>query len=80
MTVRQIDDQRYERLKTRARLRGVSVEALVREAIHAVAELTPEERRELVRRMQTAGEAAKVPGVAQTPGWVLIREDRDDGH
>lgn len=80
MTVRQIDDRRYEQLKTRARLKGVSVEALARDAIHEIAELTPEEKRALVQRMHQAGERAKVSGVAQTAGWQLVREDRDGDH
>jgi plasmid stability protein len=80
MTVRQIDEQRYEQLRTRARMRGVSAELLAREAIHDAAQLTVDEKRALVREMQAKGEQAKVPGVEQTPGWVLIREDRDLDH
>lgn len=80
MTVRQIDDSRYEKLRQRARLRGVSAEALAREAIHDAAELNADEKRALVREMLAAGERAKVPGVKQTPGWELIREDRDHDH
>ena len=75
--VRQLDDAAIERLKVRAREKNTSVEALAREAIHRAAELNVDEKRALVRKMQEAGERAKVPGVAQTPGWVLIREDRD---
>jgi len=75
--VRQLDDAAIERLKRRAREKNISVEALAREAIHKAAELGIEEKRAIVRRMQAAGERAKIPGVAQTPGWVLIREDRD---
>jgi hypothetical protein len=53
---------------------------LAREAIHKAAELTVEEKLALVRKMQEAGERAKLPGAEQTPGWILIREDRDHGH
>lgn len=75
--VRQLDDATIARLKIRARERKTSVEALAREAISKAAELTVEEKLALVRRMQAWGERAKVPGVEQTPGWKLIREDRD---
>ncbi len=80
IVVRQLDDAKLARLKDRARLQKTSVEALAREAIHQAAELTAEEKLALVRRMQEAGERAKVPGAKQTPSWVLIREDRDHGH
>lgn len=80
MVVRQLDDAKLERLKHRARLQKTSAEALAREAIHKAAELTVEEKLTLVGKMQEAGERAKIPGAEQTPGWVLIREDRDHGH
>jgi plasmid stability protein len=80
MVVRQLDDAKLERLKQRAKLQKTSAEALAREAIHKAAELTVAEKLALVRKMQEAGERAKVQGVQQTPGWVLIREDRDHGH
>jgi len=80
MLVRQLDDAAVERLKARARAGKTSVEALAREAIHKAAQLTVEEKLELVRKMQDAGERAKVPGAEQTPGWLLIREDRDHDH
>ena len=75
--VRQLDDATIARLKVRARERKTSVEALAREAIRKAAELTVEEKRAIVRRMQEITERAKVPGVPQTPGVDLIREDRD---
>jgi plasmid stability protein len=77
MLVRQLDDAAIERLKARAREKGTSVEALAREAIHRAAELGVSEKMAIVRRMQEAGERAKRPGMRQTPGWVLVREDRD---
>lgn len=80
LLVRQLDDAAIARLKARARARKTSVEALAREAIQKAAELTVEEKLVLVRKMQEAGERAKIPGVTQTPGWILIREDRDHGH
>lgn len=48
MTVRQIDDARYEQLRRRAKLLGVSAEALAREAIHSAAKLTAEEKLQIV--------------------------------
>jgi len=78
MTVRQIDDTRYEQLRTRARLRGVSAEALAREAIHQAAQLTVEEKLEIVREMQEWSRRAQIPGARQTLGIDLIREGRDE--
>lgn len=77
LLVRQLDEADIARLRTRASARKTSVEALAREAIRAAAKLTVEEKLELVRNMQASFEKAKVPGVPQTPGWMLIREDRD---
>lgn len=78
MTVRQIDDARYEQLRTRARLRGVSAEALAREAIHQAAQLTVAEKLEIVREMQDWSRRAQIPGAPQTLGVDLIREGRDE--
>jgi plasmid stability protein len=75
--VRQLDDAAILRLKIRAREKNMSVEALAREALHKAAELSVEEKLAMVRKMQAAGERAKIAGADQTPGWVLIREDRD---
>ena len=75
--VRQLDDAAIERLKARARERKTSVEALAREAIHKSAALSGEEKVALARQMIELTERAKVPGVVQTPGVDLIREDRD---
>ena len=80
MTVRQIDEARYEQLRTRARLRGVSAESLAREAIHQAAQLSAEEKQSLVKEMWAKFDTARTPGAVQTPGWVLIREDRDHDH
>ena len=75
--IRQLDDQTIARLKIRARERKMSVEALAREAISEAARLTVEEKLALVRAMQAWSEAAKSPGVRQTPGIDLIRQDRE---
>ena len=78
--VRQLDDSVIARLKDRARERKTSVEALARQAITTAAELSVEEKLAVVRKMQEWSSTAIIPGVNQTPGWVLIREDRDHDH
>lgn len=78
--VRQLDDATLTRLKIRAQERKTSVEALAREAITQAATLTVEEKLAIVRRMQAITGRAKVPGVPQTLGVDLIREDRDRDH
>lgn len=75
--VRQLDDAAVQRLKSRARELNTSVEALARDAIHKAAEFSVDEKRALLAQMRAAGERARVPGARQTPGWQLIREDRD---
>lgn len=81
ITIRKLDDEKLARLKARARAERTSVEALAREAIHeAASRLSVDEKLALVRRMQERSRRAMVPGVRQTPGWELIREDRDHGH
>ena len=75
--VRQLDDSTITRLKIVARERKTSVEALAREAINAAAKLTVDEKLAIVRNMQAITERAKVPGMPQTPGVDLIREDRE---
>lgn len=76
--VRQLDDAAIARLKARARAQGTSVEALARAAIEQAARLTVEEKLALSRRLRAETSALMVPGVEQTPGWVLIRESRDE--
>ena len=76
--VRQLDDATIEKLKTLARERKTSVEALARDAITGIAgRPTVAEKMEIVRQLQAWSERTKVPGVKQTPGVELIREDRD---
>ena len=76
--VRQLDDRAVALLKKRAKLHGTSVEALAREAIHRCATaLSGEEKLALARQMQSEVSELIVPGAIQTPGWKLIREDRD---
>ncbi len=77
LLVRQLDDATITRLKIVARERRTSVEALARQAIADAAKLTLDEKLAIVSRMQAITNRARVPGVAQTPGVDLIREDRD---
>ena len=60
--------------------RETAVDPINLEARRSDARLTVEEKLAFVARMQEANERLKVPGVKQTPGWVLIREDRDLDH
>ena len=81
MTVRQLDDALLSRLKARAKAQRTSAEALAREAIHQAADrLTPDEKQAQVRKAWAKFEEARVHLAEQTPGWELIREDRDRDH
>jgi plasmid stability protein len=81
MTIRRLDDAKLARLKARAKAERTSTEALAREAIHqAAGGLSVDEKLALVKQMQDRSRKAMVPGVKQSPGWALIREDRDHGH
>jgi plasmid stability protein len=80
MLIRQLDDAAIARLKRRAKERGMSAEALAREAIHKAAELGVSEKQALVKAMQAKFRDAMVPGASQMSGVELIREDRDFGH
>ena len=70
--VRNLDDQVVRTLKTRAELRGCSLEQELRRILTEAARLTPEEKVALIRRAQ----AMTPPGVPQTDSAELIREDR----
>lgn len=54
------------------------MEAEARDALARGAQLTGDEKMAIVLAIQAETENLKVPGVAQTPGWVLIREGRDE--
>ncbi len=75
--IRNLPEQAVEVHRRRARARGRSLEAELREVISERSRLNPEERVAFARAMQARSRAAMVPGVPQTPGSVLIREDRD---
>jgi plasmid stability protein len=78
--IRQLDDAAIERLKARARARNMSLEALAREAIHKAAELSVEDKLELIRQSHEWSRKARVPGRQAPLGIDLIREDRDRDH
>ncbi len=71
--VRNLDEQVVRTLKTKAELRGCSLEQELREILTEAARLTPEERVALIRRAH----AMTPPGVPQRDSADLIREDRD---
>ncbi len=77
LLLRNVDDSLIETLKRRASAAGTSMEAEARAAMARGAQLTSDEKLAMLRRLQAEFEAAKVPGVVQTPGWELIRDDRD---
>lgn len=78
LLIRQLDDEKLERLKSRARERKMSTEALARETLHKAAELSVAEKLEIVDRMRARIQAARVPGTTLTPSLELIRETRND--
>lgn len=77
LLIRQIDADDMARLKVRAKVNRTSVEALAREAVQRAAKLTGEEKVALARKAPAETAKLMIPGVDQTPGWVLIRQSRD---
>ena len=80
LLVRQLDDDALARLRIRARAERTSVEALARQALHAAAKLTVDEKLALVHEMQEWSRRVRNPNVHQSLGLDLIREDRDRDH
>lgn len=78
LLIRNVDDSLIETLKQRASVAGRSMEAEARDALARGTKLTVEEKIARVRQLQAETEALKVPGAEQTPGWILIRESRDE--
>lgn len=75
--VRNLDDEVIERHRERAKGRGVSLEQELRDALTESAKLRREERLRKVDALLAM--TPELPeGVERTPGWVLIREDRDN--
>ena len=77
LLIRNVDDSLIDTLKRRAAAAGRSMEAEARDALARGARLTGLEKQAIVRALLAETEKLKVPGVEQTPGWILIREDRD---
>ena len=74
--VRNLDDEVIETLRRRAKARGGSLEQELRDVLGRAAQPT---REELLQQMQeiAAMTPELPPGRKRTPGWKLIREDRD---
>lgn len=75
--IRNLDDRVVETYRRRAAARGVSLEAELREALTRGAALSREERAERLREVFEHNRRFINRTVPQTPGWVLVREDRD---
>ncbi len=79
LNVRRLDDEVLGRLKLRAAENNRSLEGEARHILEqAVLPATSDRRTsfiELAARLRSQTE-----GTYQTPGWVLIREDRDSDH
>lgn len=74
--VRNLDDAVIETHRRRAKARGVSLEQELRELLSRAARPS---RQELLEEMEEirAMTPELPPGEKRTPGWLLIREDRD---
>jgi plasmid stability protein len=73
--VRNLDDAVLARHRQRAKMRGVSLEQELRDVLTRSAKLRPEEKlaaMNAIRALTPKGEGERVPG------WLLIREDRDE--
>lgn len=71
--IRNLDDRVIENLKVKAELRGHSLEQELREIVCAAAPLTPEEKLEIVKRLQ-----AESPDLRHVDVSAAIRYGRDD--
>jgi antitoxin FitA len=71
--VRNLDDRVIERLKTKAALKGCSLEQELRDVLTAAAALTAEEKIALFRRIR-----AKSPSLKDFDIGAAIRVGRDD--
>ena len=74
--VRNLDDDVIEAHRRRAKARGVSLEQELRDVLSRAARSS---REELLKEMEEirAMTPELPPGAERTPGWMLIREDRD---
>jgi plasmid stability protein len=75
--VRNLDDAVIESHRRRAKARGVSLEQELRDVLSRAARPTREELLQEMREI-AAMTPELPPGEQRTPGWMLIREDRDN--
>ena len=71
--VRNLDDRVIESLRTKAELKGQSLEQVLREVLTAAAPLTPEEKVTLVQRFRSM-----MPPLENFDVRAAIRQGRDD--
>jgi len=70
--LRNLDDHIYTALKTKAEMRGHSLEQELRGILAEAAKPTIEDRRTLIDHIR-----AMTPSTLQTDSTILLREDRD---
>lgn len=74
--VRNLDDGVIERHRERAKFKGVSLEQELRDVLTTTSKPSREEKlRKIDALLAMTPELPE--GVERTPGWLLIREDRD---
>jgi antitoxin FitA len=74
--VRNLDDAVIEFHRRRAKARGVSLEQELRDVLGRAAKPSKEELLEEMRQIRAMTPPLR-PDEQRTPGWLLIREDRD---
>jgi plasmid stability protein len=74
--IRNLDDAVIETHRRRAKARGVSLEQELRDLLGRAAKPSREELLEEMRQIRAMTPPLR-PGEERTPGWILIREDRD---
>jgi antitoxin FitA len=73
LLVRNLDDRVIERLKTKAELKGRSLEQELRDVLTNAAPLTPAEKTALFRKLRTM-----TPALGKVDVRAAIRRGRDD--
>jgi plasmid stability protein len=74
--IRNLDNAVIETHRRRAKARGVSLEQELRDLLSRAARPSREERLRRIDEIRAMTPELR-PGKQRTPGWVLIREDRD---
>ena len=74
--IRNLDNAVIETHRRRAKARGVSLEQELRDLLSRAARPSREERLRRIDEIRAMTPELR-PGEQRTPGWVLIREDRD---